>query len=65
MYWLNTQSIIGIAVVSYLVGTVVGVYLATVSVLGAIVWLVVGAIVVFGSMFFAGKDWGKIKQKQK
>ena len=63
MYWLNTQSIIGIAVVSYLVGTVVGVYLASVSVLGAVVWLVVGTIVGFGSMFFAGKDWGKSKQK--
>ncbi len=65
MYWLNLQSIIVFTLASYLIGTIVGVYLASVSVLGAIVWLVVGAIVVFGSMFFAGKDWGKIKRKQK
>jgi hypothetical protein len=65
MYWLNLQSIIVFTLASYLIGTIVGVYLASVSVLGAIVWLVVGTIVVFGSMFFAGKDWGKIKQKQK
>ncbi len=65
MYWLNLQSIIVFTLASYFIGTIVGVYLASVSVLGAIVWLVVGAIVVFGSMFFAGKDWGKNKQKQK
>ena len=65
MYWLNLQSIIVFTLASYLIGTIVGVYLASVSVLGAIVWLVVGAIVVFGSMLLAGKDWGKIKQKQK
>jgi len=60
MYWLNLQSIIVFTLASYLIGTIVGVYLASVSVLGAIVWLVVGGIVVFGSIFFAGKDWGKI-----
>jgi len=60
MYWLNTQFIIVFTLLSYLTGTIVGVYLASVSVLGAIVWQVVGRIVVFGSMFFAGKDWGKI-----
>ncbi len=65
MYWLTPQTIIGITLASYLIGTVVGVYLASVSVLGTIVWLVVGAIVGFGSMFFAGKDWGKRKQNQK
>ena len=65
MYWLNLQSIIVFTLACYLIGTIVGVYLASVSVLGTIVWLVVGAIVVFGSMFFAGKDWSKIKQKQK
>jgi len=57
MYWLNLQSIIVFTLASYLIGTIVGVYPASVSVLGA--------IVVFGSMFFAGKDWGKIKRKQK
>lgn len=65
MYWLNPQTIIGITLVSYLIGTVVGVYLASVSILGAVVWLVVGAIVGLGSMFFAGRDWGKRNQKQK
>ena len=63
MYWLNSQTIIGIALVSYFLGTVIGVYLASVSVFGAIVWLVVGALIGFGSMYFAGKDWGKSKQK--
>ncbi len=63
MYWLTPQIIIGITLTSYLIGTIVGVYLASVSVLGAIVWLVVGAIVGLGSMAFAGKDWGKRKQK--
>lgn len=61
MYWLNTQFIIVITLASYLTGTIIGVYLASVSVLGAFVWFVVGAIVVFGSMYFAGKDWDKIK----
>ena len=65
MYWLTPQTIIGITLVSYLIGTVVGVYLASVSVLGAVVWLVVGAIVGLGSMFFAGRDWGKRNRKQK
>ena len=63
MYWLNSQTIIGIALVSYFLGTVIGVYLASISILGAVVWLVVGAIVGLGSMFFAGKDWNKSKKK--
>lgn len=63
MYWLNSHTLIGIALVSYFLGTLVGVYLASVSVLGAVVWLVVGAIVGLGSMHFAGRDWGKTKQK--
>ena len=63
MYWLNTQFLIFITLASYLTGTIVGVYLASVSVLGAIVWLVVGAVVVYLCLHFAGKDWGKIDKK--
>ena len=63
MYWLNSQTIIGIALVSYFLGTVIGVYLASISIFGALVWLVVGVLVGLGSMLFAGKDWGKSKQK--
>ena len=63
MYWLNSQTILGIALVSYFLGTLIGIYLVSVSVLGALVWLVVAAIVGGGSIFFAGRDWNKSKQK--
>lgn len=65
MYWLNAQLIIGIAVGSYLVGTVIGVYIASVSIFGAVIWLVVGGLVGVGSIMVAGKNWGGSKQKQK
>ena len=65
MYWLNAQAIIGIAIASYLIGTVIGVYLASVSILGAVVWLIMGGLVGVGSMLVAGKNWGGTKQKQK
>jgi len=65
LYWLNAQLIIGIAVGSYLVGTVIGVYIASVSIFGAVIWLVVGGLVGVGSIMVAGKNWGGSKQKQK
>ena len=65
MYWLNAQTVIGIAVGSYLLGTVVGVYIASISVFGAVIWLLLGGLVGFGSIIVAGKNWGGTKQKQK
>ena len=65
MYWLNTQLIIGIAVGSYMVGTVIGVYIASVSIFGAVIWLIVGGLVGVGSIMVAGKNWGGTKQRQK
>ena len=65
MYWLSTQTIIGVAVASYLVGTVIGVYLASVSILGAAVWIIMGGLVGVGSILIAGKNWGAAKQKHK
>ena len=65
MYWLNAQTIIGIAVACYLIGTVIGVYLASVSILGAVVWLIMGGLVGVGSILVAGKNWAGSKQKQK
>ena len=58
MYWLNTQTIIIIALFSYFIGTLTGVYLAKISVFGAILWLVVGGLIAFGSVYVAGKNWG-------
>lgn len=65
MYWLNAQTVIGIAVGSYLLGTVVGVYIASISVFGAVIWLLLGGLVGFGSIIVAGKNWGGTKQKEK
>ena len=65
MYWLNAQLIIGIALGSYLIGTVIGVYIASVSVFGAVIWLIIGGLVGTGSIMVAGKNWGGSKQKQK
>ena len=65
MYWLNAQTVIGIAVGSYLLGTVIGVYIASISVFGAVIWLILGGLVGFGSIMVAGKNWGGTKQKQK
>ncbi|MGI9535416.1 MAG: hypothetical protein ACR2NW_10745 [Thermodesulfobacteriota bacterium] len=65
MYWLNAQTIIGIAVGSYMIGTVIGVYLASVSIFGAVVWLIAGGLVGVGSIMVAGKNWGGTKHKQK
>ena len=48
-----------------MIGTIAGVYLASVSMLGALVWLIMGALVGFGSILIAGKDWGNKNQKQK
>ena len=62
MYWLNAQTIIIIALVCYLLGTLVGVYLARVSVYSAVIWLIVGGLVAFGSLFFAGKNWQNSKK---
>ena len=66
MYWLNAQTVIGIAIGSYLVGTVIGVYIASISVFGAVIWLLLGGLVGFGSIVVAGKNWGgSTRQKQK
>ena len=59
MYWLETYKLIGLLIFAYIVGTVTGVYLSTVSIFGAVVWLIGSVIVGVGGLMIAGKDWKK------
>ena len=59
MYWVDLYKLIGLLVFAYIVGTVTGVYLSTVSVLGAVVWLIGAVVVGVGGIKLAGKDYKK------
>lgn len=59
MYWLNIHILIGIIIGSYFIGTITGVYLSTVSVFGAFVWIVGAIVASVGGVFVAGRNWNK------
>lgn len=61
MYWLSTTHIMLIVLVGYLVGTIISLYLISVSMFGALVWLLGAAFVCFVGIFISGKNWNKKK----